>query len=309
MKKDYVLFRFVPTMRCNFRCNYCFLHEDIKRQKETMFDIHPVEEWIQAMELFQDKEVEFYFWGGEPFVLDDTYTLVREWTKMDHIISGCRIDTNIFFADKIAELCPSNKIKLNCSFHMQYHTLEEQYNKIKRLKKLDMVGMMNFVASEYNLRELKNKYNMSVKDLINKFGELGVYVNIAGDFAITNNINYPKHREYKEYILQYISPEEWSFLRMEKKGAVCEAGKFYFTVDSNGKISSCVDDKVYGDFFKGELTSAIEGKVCNKKCASLISYPFRTDNNFSYQSHILDYVDRNTVYRSCRESNNKEFNF
>ena len=131
--KEKYLFRFVPTMRCNFKCDYCFLGDTTLRAKETMFDNHSVNEWIDAMKLFSDKEIEIYMWGGEPFVLDDTYTLLKAWLAMDHITGGCRIDTNLFFADKIAERCPSDKLKLNCSYHMKYHTLDQQFAKIKKL--------------------------------------------------------------------------------------------------------------------------------------------------------------------------------
>ena len=230
-KEEKYLFRFVPTMRCNFNCPYCFEGDASKRPKETMFDNHSPEEWIEAMKKFSDKKIEIYMWGGEPFLLDDTYTILKEWLAMDHVLSGCRIDTNVFFADKIAERCPSNKLKLNCSYHMQYHSLEEQFSKIKKLKDLDMVGMMNFVASEYNLKKLKEDYKMTVFDLIDKFAEIGVFVNIAGDFSYTNNINYERHDEYMKFILQFISEEEWRFLRGNKNGCKCDAGKHIFTVN------------------------------------------------------------------------------
>lgn len=299
MKKENVLFRFVPTMRCNFRCNYCFLSNDQKGTEQTMFDYHGVNEWVEAMKLFSDKNVEFYMWGGEPFVLDQTYELLREWTKMDHIISGCRIDTNLFFADKIAELCPSEKIKLNCSYHMQYHTLDEQYRKIKLLNDLNMVGMMNFVASEYNVNKLKNEYKMTIDDLIEKFGEIGVFVNVAGDFNIANNPAHPKHDEYKELILKYVSPEEWKFLRSEVESVQCNAGKSFFTVHHTGRITSCIDcdKKVYGDFIKGELFPDIDTKECSVQCPSLISYPFREDNDFVPVAHLCEYVNRVKNYR------------
>ena len=146
MNKETIMFRFVPTMRCNFRCEYCFEENDAKSKSGTMFDEHPVSEWIEAIKKFNNYNIELYLWGGEPFCINDTYDFLREVTKLDNIISGFRIDTNVFFAEKIAEKCPSNKIKLNCSYHMQYHTLESEFEKVKKLKQLDMVGMVNFVA-------------------------------------------------------------------------------------------------------------------------------------------------------------------
>lgn len=301
MKEKY-LFRFVPTMRCNFNCPYCFEGDSAKRPKETMFDVHSPKEWIDAMNKFSDKEIEIYMWGGEPFLLDGTYAVLNEWLAMDHVMSGCRIDTNTFFAEKIAEKCPSNKLKLNCSYHMQYHTLDQQFEKIKKLKELDMVGMMNFVASEYNITKLHQDYGMTVHELIAKFAEIGVFVNIAGDFAFANSNDYEKYDEYKNYILQFISPEEWDLLRGKTKKCKCDAGKYFFTVNNDGRFTSCIDSnkKVYGNFFEGVIKPEKGAKACKRSCQSLISYPWRQDNDCIPWSSLTEYVKRCEEYRATK---------
>ena len=309
MTKENVLFRFVPTMRCNFRCEYCFVENQIKSNGPTMFDDHSVDEWVEAMKKFSDRNVELYFWGGEPFCIDQTYDLLREWTKMDHIISGFRIDTNTYFAEKIAKECPSNKMKLNCSYHMQYHSLQEEFDKIKLLKDLDMVGMVNFVASKYNLTTLRSEYGMTVKDLIEKFAEIGVFVNVAGDFAYANNKNYERYEEYKKFIMQFISPEEWKWLRGVDGVRKCTAGQKMFTVNHNGDFTSCASKKIYGNFFDGVLNPESEPTECSSKCQSIISYAFRCDNNFESTNSLLNYIDRNSVYREKNQSEYIDFVF
>ena len=304
MMKETIMFRLVPTMRCNFRCEYCFVEEDIKKNGRTMFDSHSVGEWVKAMEQYNDYNVELYFWGGEPFCINETYEFVRECVKMDHIISGFRIDTNVFYAEKIAQKCPSSKIKLNCSYHMQYHSLEEEFRKVKLLKSLDMIGMLNFVASEYNLTHLREDYGMTVKDLIEKFAEIGVFVNVAGDFKYTNNPNYNRYDEYKEFILQFISPEEWKWLRGVKEPRECTAGMKMFTIDYDGNFKSCISSKNYGNYFNGILLPDNEISVCSKNCPSLVAYPFRCDNDFSTVNSLLEYVKRNQMYR---ERNKREY--
>lgn len=310
MKKETILFRFVPTMRCNFRCEYCFVENEVKRSGATMFDKHSVEEWVEGMKQFNDYNIELYFWGGEPFCLKETYDLLREWTKMDHIISGFRIDTNTFYAKQIAEQCPSSKIKLNCSYHMQYHTLEEEFQKIKLLKSLDMVGMVNFVASKYNLIHLKQDYKMTVNDLVKKFEEIGVFVNVAGDFAYTNNPSYERYEEYKNFILQFTSPEEWKWLRNEfPDKRKCTAGKRMFTVGYDGEFTSCISNKNYGNFFEGVLERDKEELFCAKVCPSLVAYPFRCDNDFGTVNSLLEYIKRNQEYRNKLDKDYEDFIF
>lgn len=304
MNKETIMFRLVPTMRCNFRCEYCFVENNIKENGSTMFDKHSVQEWVEAMKQYDNYDIELYLWGGEPFCIDETYEFLSECVKMDHIISGFRIDTNTYFAEKIAEKCPSNKIKLNCSFHMQYHSLEEEFRKIKLLKELDMIGMVNFVASKYNLEHLRDDYGMNVEDLINKFAEIGVFVNIAGDFAYANDPNYERYEEYRDFILQFISPEEWRWLRGGEEIRECTAGQKMFTINSDGKFSSCISNRDYGNFFDGKLVPDEMVSNCKKNCPSLVAYPFRCDNDFPSTNSLIEYIKRNQKYR---EENVKGF--
>lgn len=296
MKDNFILFRLVPTMRCNYRCEYCFVSEKEKLLSATMFDIYSPAEWIRAMANWKDYEVEFYFWGGEPFLLDGTYEVVKEWTNYDHVIRGSRIDTNMSFTDKIAERCPTDKLKLNCSWHTKYDSLSEIVTKVERLHDLGMVGMVNFVASHYNVSVLENRYFLSIDKLVKKFDDTGVFLNIAADFSIVNDKASSTYVDYKRMILKYQSPEDWKQLRCEKSACFCEANNHYFTVHANGDITPCLSNDVCGNFFKGTLKLS-ENTVCDKKCPSLVSYGFRTDNYFPYKRHLIEYVNRNKEYR------------
>lgn len=306
-EKETLLFRVVPTMQCNFRCDYCFL--DKKRETGTMFDEHNVAEWVKAMENYKDYNIELYFWGGEPFCIDETYDLIKGWTQYEHVIGGIRIDTNCYFADKIAKRCPTNKVKLNCSFHMQYLSLDEEYRKVKELKDLDMIGMVNFVASPYNMKKLKESYKMTVRDLVEKFAEIGVFMNIAGDFAYANNEKYDRLNEYRDFIEQFTSPEDWDYLRGLKGRRMCTAGQKMFTVNHNGDFTSCISDKIYGNFFEGNLKPDKEPAACSKNCPSIITYPFHCDNDFPVVNSLLAYVERNQKYRKEYKKPYKDFLF
>ena len=307
--RETLLFRMVPTMRCNFRCEYCFEPNNPKKYSATMFDEKSVDEWVEGIERFNDYDIELYFWGGEPFCIEETYQFVKKCSELNHIISGFRIDTNTFFAEQIAKKCPSNKIKLNCSYHMQYHKLDDEFRKIKILKELDMVGMVNFVASPYNLTHLKEDYGMKVGDLIEKFGEIGVFVNIAGDFTYANNPNYERYEEYKEFIVQFISPEEWNWLRGVNEPRECDAGRKMFTVNYNGDFTSCISEKKYGNLFDGIIQPDSCSQICDKCCPSLVSYPFRKDNDFPTINSLLAYVDRNTKYRNTKKRDYFDYSF
>lgn len=133
---------------------------------------------------------------------------------------------------------------------------------------------------------------------------MGVFLNIAGDFKYANNPQYERYDEYKKFIMQFISEEEWELLRANKGLAECMAGQKMFTVNSDGKFTSCISDRYYGDFFEGNLIRDMETSVCDKKCPSLVVYPFRCDNSLPYINSLIEYVNRNKKYR---EENNKKY--
>lgn len=296
MEDNYLLFRLVPTMRCNYRCSYCFLPHEEKAVRSTVFDLHPPEEWVRAMQNFSDHRVEFYFWGGEPFVIDGTYDLVKGWVEYDHVIGGSRIDTNMAFAEKIAQRCPTDKVKLNCSWHTQYHSYDQIFRKVQLLNDVGMVGMLNFVASPANLEVLRQQYDMTLDELISRFDEIGVFVNIAADFALVNGPRNSGYDEYKRMILQYTNPDDWRHLRSETSPTLCMANQHFFTVHPNGDITPCIGGAVCGNFFEGTLHK-LPPAVCTKECPSIVAYPFRTDNSFPHVRHLPEYIRRNREYR------------
>jgi len=253
------------------------------------------------MENWKNHEVEFYFWGGEAFLLDGTYEVVKGWTSYDHVISGSRIDTNMSFTDKIAQRCPTDKLKLNCSWHTKYDSLSEIITKVEKLHGLGMVGMVNFVASIYNMNVLENRYFLTTDELVRMFEDMGVFLNIAADFSIVNDKPAGTYEDYKKMILKYLNPDDWNQLRCAKSACVCESNHHYFTVRANGDITPCLSNNVCGNFFEGTLELS-ENTVCDKKCPSLVSYGFRTDNCFSGKRHLVEYVNRNKEYRKANSA-------
>lgn len=294
--KEYVLFRFVPTMGCNYRCSYCFVPNVEKSRPETMFKLHQSQEWVKAMALWHDYDVEFYMWGGEPFSVDGTYEIIKGWSEYNHVVCFSRIDTNMYYVDKILKLCSTPKIKLNCSWHREYESLDSFFDKVRRLKAKDMVGMANFVANDENIRYLREVCGKSLDGLVRMFEDIGVFMNIAGDFNIFDGKNFFQKWKYKRLISRFTCPEDWRQLRCKKGPCECRASQHFFTVHQNGDITPCHSEKVVGNFFEGTLLSD-EKVLCAKRCPSLIAYPFRLDNDLPYRDSLMAYVERNRWYR------------
>jgi len=268
-----------------------------------MFDHFSPYGWIDAMKNFSDNEVEFYMWGGEPFCIDETFDLVKGFAGYD-FVKWARIDTNLVFTKKIIKRCSSEKIKLLCSWHTETLDFRQLWDRIMLLKNQNMIGMINFVASDSNMKFLKLNH-LNVETLIRKFSDEGLFFNIAADFAKGDDPT------YKEFITKYMTIEDWDYIHghYPSKGVLCDAGETFFDVSPDGSLTSCGIAKrnhlIFGKYLPVKIGNFTTGKImqtessCPKyKCLSIISYCHRKDNDFSSQRHLEDYIKRNILHRN-----------
>ena len=250
---------------------------------------------------FSHYEVEFYMWGGEPFCLEGTFETVKGFAEYD-FVEWARIDSNISAAKKIAKRCPSEKVKINCSWHTEYFGFDEFWRNVMLLNERGMVGMVNFVASDANLARLREA-RMTLDELIRRFGEKEIFVNVAADFGKAGD------PEYKEFICRYMTEVDWDHIHhlLPPRDVKCNAGRTFFTVGYDGTLTSCgvnrrrllngiSEPAKMGNFLKG-IVAPKTTRCPQKSCASIVSYAHREDNVFAYKRHLEDYVDRNLRHR------------
>lgn len=265
-----------------------------------MFDRIPVSRWIEGIRNFSDFDLDLYMWGGEPFCIDPTYDFVRDLDKLD-FVKWIRIDTNLSFARKIIRRCPSPKVHLNCSWHTEVFDYPTIRKLVLELKQQEMVEMLNFVASDVNLAYLRER-RYDLDTLIHEFADSGIFMNVAADFLKGND------PEYFRFITRYTTVEDWKYIHGEYpcKGAECDAGSHFFTIEHDGSLTSCGRVKetlhgekapeIVGDLFSGNLVRR-QTQCPQDDCRSIVSYCHRTNNSFSCRRHLDDYVQRNTIHR------------
>jgi len=298
---DFLQFRFVPTMKCNLKCSYCFLKHSTG-DEPTMFDKIPPSIWVEAMKKFSNYDVEFYMWGGEPFCIDGTFDLVKGFAEYD-FVKWARIDSNLTYAKKIAERCPSEKIKVLCSWHTESVDFDQYWKLINYIHVKNMVGMVNFVASDSNMNYLR-KNSFILNELIKRFEDIGIFLNVAADF------NKGEDQDYKYFITQYMTVEDWDHIHghYPSKNVLCDASQHFFTIDHDGTITSCgMQQRRFlsreyraikvGDFLDGVLNKKRQTRCPVNDCKCIISYHHRLDNSFNPRRHLEDYIERNSVYR------------
>lgn len=287
---DFILLRFVPTMRCNFRCPYCFLRHS-NSAEPTMFDKFSVEKWLNGIYNFSNYNIEIYLWGGEPFCIPETFELIFELEKMKNI-NAIRIDTNMSFSKKIIRKCPSEKLRLNCSWHTKYFSYAAIRERAIELSKYNMISMLNFVASDENMAYLARE-GLNLDRIIVDFADLGIYMNVAADFAKGAG------DEYRTFITKYVDPDDWAHIHgvYPPNNVPCKAGEAFFTVNHDGTLTSCArKSEVIGNLFEGSLNRK-STRCPNGACPSIISYAFREDTPYMFRDHLFDYSRRNILYR------------
>lgn len=299
---NFLLLRFVATRFCNFRCPYCYVPIDKREINKTMFSHHTLEEWIKALEVFKDRHIELYFTGGEPTLSDDFILFLKEMIEKDFVRS-VRIDSNLSRIPVFLKTIQSSKIKFLASFHPSHISLERFQGRAEMLRDLDMMGLVNVVASRENVNILK----MIPHELVEYFDNLGCFLNVAKDFH--RGLRYGYDETYREYIdkLQHPFDNEYMNLKNINKGMLCGVGKHYVSLSRHGNFYSC-GGSYHGNLFVGDFKLPGELATCiQPHCPSIISYSFSSSNDFSPVEHLQDYVQRNREYRkglnkSCLDS-------
>lgn len=298
--ENFLMIRFVATRFCNYRCPDCYLTIKKRNKQKTMFSHYTKEEWLKALkETFSDKTLEFYFTGGEPLLVKDCILMIKELVKWKNV-QGIRIDSNISNIDFFLKHVKSEKVKFLTAFHPTQVSLKKYVKEARKLKKDDMLGIVNFVASKKNLK----KINMPPHKLIDIFEQEGMFLNIAKDF-MCRTYGYRYDKNYKEYINLFQHSFDTRYMEgiPLNKGYLCGGGKHYIFFNRHGKVYSCGRD----EFRKGGLgnifhkTVRLEKDLCtceDQRCPCLVSYSFSSSNTFDPTRHIEDYVSRCSEARS-----------
>lgn len=288
---NFLLIRFVATRYCNFRCPYCYLTDDQRNKKKTVFSHHSPDEWTGALDVFKDRHLELYFTGGEPLLFDDFIYFLKKILDKEFVHS-VRIDSNLSRLEKFLKEINNPKVKFLASLHPTQVSFDKFIDKTGLLKENDMLALINLVVSRENMKIL----NKTPHELARYFEDRGIFLNIAKDFE--RGLKYGYDEKYKEYIDKLQYPIDNIYMNMQNlhRGAFCGGGKHYVSVSRHGNIYSC-DNKEHGNIFNHpELPQELV--TCNMPyCPSIVSYSFSASNDFSPVEHLKSYVSRNKRYR------------
>ena len=299
--ENFLLIRLVATRFCNYRCPYCYVSIKNRTVKKTMFFHYNMDDWLHALkDNFSDRNLEFYFTGGEPLIIEDCVLLIKELVELDHV-SRIRIDTNLSTVEKFLKYVDSEKIRFLTGFHPTQISLHKYIEKVNKAHGEKMVDGVNFVASKENLGLI----NMSPHDLIKAFEDMEIFLNIAKDFHRGLSEAWTYDQNYKKYIdmLQYPLDNYYMNFYSLNKGFLCGGGgRHYISINRHGQVFSCGSDIArtigYGNIFDKSLNLPASLQLCEEDCCpSIISYSFSCSNDFLPIDHTKGYAERCSEHR------------
>lgn len=308
--ENFLLIRFVATRYCNYRCPYCYLTSEKRSVKKTMFSHNSKDKWIQAIKKnFNNRNIELYFTGGEPLIIDDCILMIKELVEWENV-SSIRIDSNLSNIKYFLNNVNSEKIHFLSAFHPTQVTLNKYLDYINIANNDGLIDIVNLVASKENLEILDS----SPHELIKRFEEIGLFLNVAKDFysGFSKGWEWDYEPNYKRYIdmLQYPLDNDYMNKFSLNKGFLCGGGgRHYITVNRHGEVFSCGSQKArkegYGNIFENSLKLPNTLTICEEDCCpSIISYSFSCSNEFSPVNHAEDYIQR---CRKIREGISKDY--
>ena len=296
LPETFLLIRLVATRFCNYRCPYCYVPLEKSTVNKTMFSHYNWNEWLNALkDKFYDRNLEFYFTGGEPLIIKDCVFLIKKLVELNNV-SRIRIDTNLSAIENFLKNVDSEKVRFLTAFHPTQISLDAYIEKVKKAHERKMVDVVNFVASRENL----GLVNVSPYKLIKQFENMGLFLNIAKDFHRGLSKGWDYDPNYKTYVdmLQYPLDNYYMNFYPLNKGFLCGGGgRHYISINRHGQVFSCggkiARNVGYGNIFDKSLNLPDHLYICEENCCpSIISYSFSCSNNFLPIDHTKGYVER-----------------
>lgn len=296
--ENFILIRFIATRYCNYRCPYCYLTNEKRTVRKTMFSHYSKDKWIKALKKkFGNRNIELYFTGGEPLIIKDCILMIKELAEWENV-SSIRIDSNLSNIEYFLKNVKSKKIHFLSAFHPTQISYNNYLEKVNIANKDGLVDIVNIVVSQENL----NILGTSPHELIQKFEDMGIFLNAAKDFysGFSKGWEWDYESNYKRYIdmLQYPLDNDYMNKFPLNKGFLCGGGgRHYITINRHGEVFSCGNQKArkegYGNIFENSLELPNTLQVCEEDCCpSIISYSFSCSNDFLPAEHVKDYVKR-----------------
>ena len=193
-----------PTLECNLRCSYCYLHGKKTRPiVDSLKGVHYWNEWIDGLKWFEKNVCEIDsidFSGGEPFLYKDIIPLLKgllqKYGRLNLTSNLEKIPDEFYNLDPFV-------IGMTVSLHLDEHgrVRKNFLETMKRLRDKHFRFVINFVG--YPKQIDRFEYVSNVAATFGTGAHLEPYIDYNSDitgFSITDS---PYYSEYDKQGIEY----------------------------------------------------------------------------------------------------------
>jgi len=289
------------TTKCNYNCWYCTdMHNN--KKKNGPFDILKIQKMIKSL----NRDVRFFFYGGEPLIHPNFMEAVCGVVEAVSGKSIIEIQTNLSSKrEKFERVCNeidnANKDRaLPVFFLASYHYEECLFKDFvancgiaNRHGMLDQIAVMYqekhkdaIIANLKILRKIFPKITIellptlcgSVKeDADRPYEDIEKFYNCEEAMALSkDNYSFLKRLriDYKDGTHDYTSSGDiWRYRQNTFKGMKCDVGKERIVIDSDGECYRCFN-QIFDEDLKSEYNVFLDGDpktfINNMRCVECI---------------------------------------
>lgn len=264
---------------CNYRCAYCWWDSSWTALAESTGALPPAARWIEAWGRFQRNHgpARIYVLGGEPFLYPSFAALVKA-LAMDQghfvgITSNFSMPKKVL--EKFIEPLSYEKVRLSCSFHPQFATIESVLEKMAFLSERGFPPDVTVVS-----------WPPALPDLIGyreRFREKGILMHARIFRGNYNGKSYPEsftpqERRQLRGLLGNGVRADYEVDMRSPLGEPCYAGAVYANIKPNGNIYRCGrserTDQPMGNLFADDFRLFDGAVACPFELCSCNEYKY-----------------------------------
>lgn len=267
---DYLLFQWHITDLCNQNCTHCY--GDHNRSEGLELDqLLIILEQYKDFLLNQGKKIrgQINITGGEPFLKEDFFKLLEEFSKNAHLFRFAILSNGILIDNEIAKDLKKlnvNFVQISLDGDEKHHdnirgknSFQKTINGLKNLQKAEVKSMVSFTALKSNYKSFSDVYEICKK--------LKVDILWTDRYIPANKEDFKEilsPEETKEYIdiihkeklksdkaifnkTQVRMSRALQFIKSNKRPYRCTAGRTLLCAMPNGDLYPCRRMPVYLD--------------------------------------------------------------
>ena len=232
-----------PTFRCSYSCPYCFIRDSSPKKNKELVSLYGHKKVADKISCLFANYVEYIeISGGEPFILKSMSEIIDILSSS--FLLGLNTNMSITSLTSLRNMPPSSLHRINCSYHLT------EIGGISESTFKDC--FFDLIEQGYPVRVICVAYPPIFDEIFEVFRSFHSS-EVPAEFRPYRGMHdgriypYDYPQEHKNILCKY-NQDRW-FIEMllankpvSYQGIECNAGKYSYYLDPEGKLYRCVTD-------------------------------------------------------------------